>query len=90
MLDIEYASRFVKDLKGLRGTPAFQKIKDLCFETIPNMDSLEEIPHFAKMEGHENYYRIRVSDYRIGVKIEEDVFVFMRVLHRKEIYRYFP
>jgi len=46
--------------------------------------------HFSKLEGYEHYYRIRVSDYRIGIKIEGDILVFMRVLHRKEIYRYFP
>ncbi len=90
MISVEYSARFVKDLKQLRGTPPFDKIKELCFEEIPEMDGHDEIPHFSKLEGYDTYYRIRVGDYRIGVKIEGDTFVFMRVLHRKEIYRYFP
>ena len=45
-----------------------------------------------KMVGHKTYYKIRVGDYRVGVQIERDSrsIKFMRVLHRKEIYRKFP
>ena len=89
-MNVEYSARFVKDLKALKGTPSFAKIRELVFESVPVAETLDEIPHFAKLEGYDNYYRIRVGDYRIGVKIENEVVVFMRVLHRKEIYRYFP
>lgn len=54
------------------------------------MERWEEIPHLTKLEGYDSYYRLRVGDYRIGIKTENDVVIFMRVLHRKEIYRYFP
>lgn len=37
-----------------------------------------------------DYYHIRVGDYWIGLSGGENVLVFARVLHRKEIYRYFP
>ena len=37
-----------------------------------------------------SYYRIRIGDYRIGIKGEGDVIVLMRVMHRKDIYRVFP
>ncbi len=89
-MTIEYAARFVKDLKALKGTPSFEKIKTLAFEFVATVDSLDEIPHFTKLEGYDQYYRIRIGDYRIGVKFEDDTLIFMRVLHRKEIYRYFP
>ena len=87
---VEYSTKFVKDLKALHGTPSFIKIRELSFDIIPALQSLAEIPHFSKLEGYDNYYRLRVGDYRIGVKIEGEVLIFMRVLHRKEIYRYFP
>ncbi len=89
-MKIEYSSRFIKDLKALKGTPSFAKIATLAFEFVETLDSPDEIPHFAKLEGFDQYYRIRIGDYRIGVKLEDDTFIFMRVLHRKEIYRYFP
>jgi mRNA interferase RelE/StbE len=87
---IEYSAQFVKDLKYLRGTPSFTKIKNLAFELIPEMETTEEITNFSKLEGFENYFRIRVGEYRIGVKMEDETLIFIRVLHRKEIYRYFP
>ncbi|MCY7326981.1 MAG: type II toxin-antitoxin system RelE/ParE family toxin [Saprospiraceae bacterium] len=89
-MTIEYSSRFVKDLKALKGTPSFAKIKELAFDLIPIVETLDEIPHFTKLEGYDHYYRIRIGDYRIGFKMEDSTLVFMRVLHRKEIYRYFP
>ena len=42
------------------------------------------------MEGFKHYYRIKQGDYRIGIKIEDDMVIFMRVLHRKIVYREFP
>jgi mRNA interferase RelE/StbE len=33
---------------------------------------------------------IRVGDYRIGVVLEDGVVTFVRVLHRRDVYRYFP
>lgn len=89
-MKIEYNRQFIKDLKALKGTPAFQKIKEFAFDLAPNLDNTTQIQHFSKLEGYDDYYRIRFGDYRIGVKIEGETFVFMRVLHRKEIYRYFP
>jgi len=46
----------------------------------------------GKMVGYKTYYKIRVGDYRVGVQIERQrrTVKFMRVLHRKEIYRKFP
>jgi mRNA interferase RelE/StbE len=35
-------------------------------------------------------YSIRIGDYRIGLALEKDTLVFVRCLHRKEIYRFFP
>jgi len=36
------------------------------------------------------HFPFRVGDYRIGVIVEDDTMVFVRCLHRREIYRYFP
>lgn len=40
--------------------------------------------------GSGDYYRLRVGDYRIGLEIEGEIIVFVRCLHRRDIYRYFP
>jgi mRNA interferase RelE/StbE len=89
-MKVEYSARFIKDLKALKGTPYFAKIAALAFEFVETIDSPDDIPNLIKLEGFDHYYRIRIGDYRIGVNFEDEVFIFMRVLHRKEIYRYFP
>lgn len=86
----EYLPSFLKDLKALKSTPAYDSIKTLVFKTIPNCSSLEEVRNLTKLTGYESAYRIRAGDYRIGLFVEKDTITFARVLHRKDIYRYFP
>jgi mRNA interferase RelE/StbE len=31
-----------------------------------------------------------LGDYRIGIEVLEDEVIFVRMLHRRDIYRYFP
>ena len=33
---------------------------------------------------------IRFGDYRAGLKLENDTLYFERILHRKEIYKFYP
>lgn len=89
-MNIEYKPSFVKDLKALKSTPYFQSIKALVFEEIPNLPDLKNIQNLKQLKNFESAYRIRVGDYRIGFFFEEGTMIFARVLHRKEIYRYFP
>ena len=87
---IEYLPTFIKDLKALRGSPVYKTIYELAFEDIPNIDNLSELTNLKKLKGSNTAYRIRVGNYRIGIFITDDKIQFSRVLHRREIYRYFP
>ncbi len=89
-MNTEYKPSFIKDLKALKSTPYFQSIKALVFEEIPNLPDLKNIKNLKQLKNFDSAYRIRVGDYRIGFFFEEETIVFTRVLHRKEIYRYFP
>jgi mRNA-degrading endonuclease RelE of RelBE toxin-antitoxin system len=90
MLNIEYSERFLKDLKKLRNNKIYNQIKELCFEKLPAFENLSSIKNLKKIQGHTNYYRIRIGNHRIGIKIEGNTIFIMRVLHRREIYKYFP
>jgi mRNA interferase RelE/StbE len=89
-MDIEYLPTFTKDLKRLRGTPSYQAVYAIAFEEITAIGDLREIPNLKKMKGEDTAYRIRVGNYRIGIFITPTAITFSRVLHRREIYRYFP
>lgn len=85
-----YAASFIKDLRRLRGSPIYGRVKVLAFDTFPALDDLSNLPNLKKLKNADNAYRIRMGDYRIGFTLEGDTVMFKRVLHRKDIYRYFP
>lgn len=57
---------------------------------IPCYDNITQIQNIKKIKETQKAYRIRVGDYRVGFFLEEDKIIFSRVLHRKEMYRFFP
>jgi mRNA interferase RelE/StbE len=59
-------------------------------EDIKHADNVSLINNIKKLKGYEKFYRIRIGDYRIGIEITEDYVILTRILHRKDIYRYFP
>ncbi|MBD2485496.1 type II toxin-antitoxin system RelE/ParE family toxin [Planktothrix sp. FACHB-1365] len=89
-MKVEYLPSFLKDLKSLKSTPVFEQIKGLVFDEIPNLSDLQNLVNLKKLKGDDNAYRLRVGDYRIGFYFEGETVTFARVLHRKDIYRYFP
>ena len=89
-MNFEYLPKFLKDLKALKSTSAFEAINLLVFEEVPQYEKLEEINNLSKLKGFDDAYRIREGNYRIGFFFDGETITFARVLHRSEIYRYFP
>mgnify|MGYP006357382697 FL=1 len=88
-MDLEFRERFLKDVNHIREKDVKMKVAAVITE-VKAASSLSAIRNVKKMEGSQNYYRIRIGDYRIGVKAQDRILVFLRCLHRKDIYRYFP
>ena len=88
-MNVEFRKSFEKDLSKIRDVELLQRIKGVI-EEVESLDSLTDVSNIKKLKAEGDYYRVRVGDYRIGLSISEDVATFVRVLHRKEIYRYFP
>ena len=66
-----------------------EKIKQ-SIENVESADDLSEVSSIRKMKGAANRYRIRIGDYRIGLEADASTAEFVRVLHRRDIYRFFP
>ena len=86
----EYLPSFLKDLKRLRGSDAFTRIKAFSFEHIATFDDVRAIPGVKPLRGGGDAYRVRIGDYRVGFYLRAGVAVFARALHRRDIYRHFP
>lgn len=89
-MKIEYRQLFLKDLKKLKNQPIYKQIYALTFDILPKVKSLQDVPNVKALVGTQNRYRIRIGDYRIGIEINDDNLEVLRVLHRREFYRYFP
>jgi len=42
------------------------------------------------MKGYQGYYKIRFGSYRLGLHKKDNTLVVKIVMHRKDIYNYFP
>ncbi|MCL5268190.1 MAG: type II toxin-antitoxin system RelE/ParE family toxin [Bacteroidetes bacterium] len=84
-----YKRTFLKDLESLP-SDARDAVYDEAFEVIPALSTIAGVEHIRKLSGYKNFYRIRMGSYRIGIELRGDTVAFYRVLHRREIYRYFP
>jgi mRNA interferase RelE/StbE len=89
-MKIEYRQLFLKDLKKLKKQPIYKQIYTLTFDILPTVKSLQDVPNVKALVGTQNRYRIRIGDYRIGIEINNNNLEVLRVLHRREFYRYFP
>ena len=88
-MELEFRDSFLKDVNHIKESAVKKKIAAVITEA-KSASSLSAIRNVKKMEGSENYYRVRIGDYRIGVKLQGKTLIFLRCLHRKDIYRYFP
>jgi mRNA interferase RelE/StbE len=88
-LELEFRESFLKDVNHIKEKGVKKKIAAVITEAKA-ASSLSAIRNIKKMEGSENHYRLRIGDYRIGIKLQAKTLVFLRCLHRKDIYRYFP
>lgn len=59
-------------------------------ENCWNIYQLQENFDIKKMKWENNYYRIRIWDYKLWIKVEQDFVKLIRLLHRKDIYKKFP
>lgn len=88
-MKVEFRKSFEKDLGKIRDKELLARIKAVI-EEVENSNSLLDISNIKKLKADGDYYRIRIGDYRVGLIQNEEIITFVRALHRKEIYRYFP
>ncbi len=86
---IEYKESFKKDLENISDKIILNKVASII-NVIKESNRLYNIPNIKKIKGFKDYYRIRIKNYRLGVKIGQNLITFIRILPRKDVYKYFP
>ncbi len=90
-MTVGFRQQFEKDLRQLKDLALKKRILK-AIRQAEDTTTLADIPNLRKLSGYETYYRIRVGDYRLGLKWEpdENILYFVTFAHRKDIYQDFP
>jgi mRNA interferase RelE/StbE len=87
---LTFRQSFARDLKKIKDITMLDRIKQMI-ERIEAAKNVSQIEGLTKLSGTtSSYYRIRIGDYRLGILLRGNELEFVRCLHRREIYRYFP
>jgi len=91
-MQVEFYSSFDKDISKVK----LQSVKDSIAKQIISVENCEsladfiQLPNVTKLVGHIDCYRIKFGDYRIGVRVVNNVVHFARFGTRANIYSLFP
>lgn len=88
-MNVTFESSFARDLKRIRNQALREQVQGVI-NKVKAAAALADIQGMRKMRGYATFYRIRLGDYRIGLEVVDSEVIFVRILHRKDIYRYFP
>jgi mRNA interferase RelE/StbE len=88
-MEIKIEKSFQKDTRKIKDKTVLQKVAN-TIANVQRAQNLDEIKNLKKIKGTTSMYRIRIGDYRLGILVSESSIEFIRCLHRKDIYKYFP
>ena len=88
-MEIKIDKSFQKDTRRIKDKTVLQKVAN-TIANVQRAQNLDEIKNLKKIKGTTSMYRIRIGDYRLGILVSESSIEFIRCLHRKDIYKYFP
>ena len=88
-MKVAFRQSFERDLRKIRDRSALQRVRQVI-EQVEHANSLQEVQNVRKLGGTAGFFRIRVGEYRIGIALFADEVEFVRCLHRRDMYRYFP
>jgi mRNA interferase RelE/StbE len=80
---------FQKDTNKILEQKLLSRIAN-CILNIQKASDPGQISNLKKLKGSTNHYRIKIGDYRLGVIISGSEIEFIRCLHRRDIYKFFP
>lgn len=89
---VYFKDSFIKDFKKLPSDTK-REVRFICITIFPKLhSSIRDLKSYdvKPTKGFKGYFRIRLGDYRVGFKMQDKSIEFMRVKHRKDIYKNFP
>jgi mRNA interferase RelE/StbE len=88
-MQVFYEKSFLKDIKKINDKNIANKLKKIL-NKFEEEKSLTAFLNVKKLKGFDNFYRIKIGNYRLGFKYENESIEVIRFLHRKDMYKLFP
>ena len=88
-MKVEYSPSFEKDIVKCKNKKILLKLKETLI-VVENAETMRDVSNIKKVIGGENAYRVKISEYRAAFYYINNIVLFTRFLHRKDIYKYFP
>jgi mRNA interferase RelE/StbE len=89
-MKVLYTKKFNKDIDQIANDIKLKKNLLELITRIKQAETLTDLGNVRKIQGYDKYYRMRVGDFWLGIKITDDGIEMLRFLHRKDLYRRFP
>lgn len=91
-MEIIFQKQYLKDLRKVPKSVFLAA--DTAVTKLRKVENLQTSGlDYKKMKGGkkgEDYYRIRIGDYRIGMELVMPSLIIITILHRGEVYKHFP
>ena len=88
-MEVKIDKSFQKDTRKIKDKALLKKIA-LVITNVQQAENIHQVKNLKKLKGSSERYRIKIGDYRLGIIISESSVEFIRCLHRKDLYKYFP
>lgn len=88
-MKVVYSKKFLKQLAALPSETRI-KVERFVFNDLVLISSISALGKIEKMQAYDGFYKVRFGAYRLGLLIENDIVTVKTVMHRKEIYKFFP
>jgi mRNA interferase RelE/StbE len=88
-MTVLFSNDFDRDISKLKEKKVAASVLTKV-EQIRAATSIAQLSGIKKMHGRENAFRIRIGNYRLGFYLTDNAVLIARIMHRKDIYKYFP
>ncbi len=88
-MKLVFKKSFHRDLKKISNKDVLSTVAK-TIHGARKASQMKEIQGIKKLSAYKTYYRVKIKDYRIGINYDGLDFYFVRILHRRDFYKYFP
>ena len=88
-MEIVFMNSYLRSIKKIKDK---ELLIDLNFavENIETSINLTDVKNIKKMSDYNNFFRIKIGDYRLGIVNENNIIYLVQFEHRNDIYKKFP